>query len=111
MARRSRMTDTVRETVHFFQQGKTVAQISQLRGLKDGTILSHIEEAFLAGETVDVARVMDAKAQKEITTALAGYRQASLTPLFEKLDERYPFGYLRICRAQMQMKTVSGGGD
>ena len=103
MARPSRMTETVRETLHCFQQGKTVAQISQVRGLKDGTILSHIEEAILAGEAVDVARIMDAKAQKEITAALIGYRQASLTPLFEKLGGRYPFGYLRICRALMQM--------
>jgi len=103
MARPSRMTETVRETLHCFQQGKTVAQISQVRGLKDGTILSHIEEAILAREAVDVARIMDAKAQKEITAALIGYRQASLTPLFEKLGGRYPFGYLRICRALMQM--------
>ena len=104
MARRSRMTDTVRETFHFFQQGKTVAQISQVRGLKDGTILSHIEEAILAGEAVDVARIMDAKAQKEITAALVGHRMASLTLVFEKLGGRYPFGYLRLCRAMMQMQ-------
>ena len=106
MAQRSRMTDTVRETLHFFQAGKSIAQISQVRGLKDGTILSHIEEAILAGETVDVSRIMDAKAEKEITTALVGHRGASLMPVFEKLGGRHPFGYLRICRAQMQLKRA-----
>ena len=104
MARRSRLTETVLETLHFFRAGKSVAQISQVRGLKDGTILSHIEEAILAGEAVEVERIMDAKARKEITAELTGYRQASLTPLFEKLGGRYPFGFLRICRALMQMQ-------
>jgi ATP-dependent DNA helicase RecQ len=104
VARRSRLTDTVRETLHFFCDGKTVAQIAQVRGLKDGTILSHFEEAILAGEDVDVTRIMDEKAQKEIMAALASYRQASLTPLFERLGGRYPFGYLRICRALLQMR-------
>ena len=102
MARRSRLTDTVRETLHFFRQGKTVAEICQIRGLKDGTILSHFEEAILAGETVEVERIMDENSREEITAALAGYRGASLTPLFEKLGGRYPFGFLRICRAMSQ---------
>ena len=101
--RRSRLTETVLETLHFFRQGKTVPQVSGIRGLKDGTILSHIEEAILAGEAVDVERIMDEKARNEITAALVGYRGASLTPLFEKLGGRYPFGYLRICRAMMQV--------
>ena len=101
--RRSRLTETVLETLHFFRQGKTVLQVSGIRGLKDGTILSHIEEAILAGEAVDVERIMDEKACNEITAALVGYRGASLTPLFEKLGGRYPFGYLRICRAMMQV--------
>ena len=102
MARRSRMTDTVRETLHFFRAGKTVAQISQLRGLKDGTILSHFEEAILAGEDVEVERIVDSITRKEITAALVGHRGASLTSVFEKLGGRYPFGFLRICRAMMQ---------
>ena len=68
------------------------------------------EALILAGEVVDVARIMDSKAKKEITMALVGYRQASLTPLFEKLSGRYPFGYLRICRAQMQIRSSVAGG-
>src|SRR5208337_2838068 len=34
--RRSRLTDTVRETLHFVRQGKTVSEIARLRGVKDG---------------------------------------------------------------------------
>src|SRR5208337_1963504 len=48
------LSDTVRETLHFFRQGKSVPEISRLRSLKDGTIFSHLEEAMLAGEAIPV---------------------------------------------------------
>jgi len=100
---RSKLTDTVRETLHFFRQGREVAEIAQLRGLKDGTILSHFEEAILAGEEVDLNRLMEPKARKEIAAALAGHREAGLSAVFEKFDGRHPYGHLRVCRALMQL--------
>ena len=69
--RRSRLTDTVRETLHFFRQGKTVPEIARIRGVKDGTIYSHLEEAMLAGEAIDVNALVSAEAQREIAAAFA----------------------------------------
>lgn len=100
---RSKLTDTVRETLHFFRQGKTVGEIGKLRGLKDGTLLSHFEEAILAGEEVDVNRLVEPKARAEITAALAGHRGAGLSAIYEKFGGRHPYGHLRICRALMQL--------
>jgi ATP-dependent DNA helicase RecQ len=100
---RSRLTDTVRETLHFFNQGKSVPDIVHIRKLKDGTILSHIEEAILAGETIDANRILDARSQHEISSALAGYNLPGLSPIFEKLGGRHPYGHIRICRALIQM--------
>jgi ATP-dependent DNA helicase RecQ len=99
---RSKLTDTVRETLHFFRQGKTVREIVRLRGLKDGTVLSHLEEGILAGEEVDLNRLIEPKAQQEIVAALAGHRGAGLSSVFEKLGGRYSYGELRICRAAMR---------
>ena len=99
---RSRLTDTVRETLHFFRQGKTVAEIAQLRGIKDGTVLSHFEEGILAGEEVGLNRLMEPTARKEIAAALAAHRGAGLSAVFEKFGGRYSYGQLRICRAAMQ---------
>lgn len=101
--RRSQLTDTVRETLHFFRQGKTVREIVQLRGLKDGTVLSHFEEAILAGEEVELGRLIERKAQQEIVAALAGHHGAGLSSVFEKLGGRYSYGQLRICRAAMEL--------
>ena len=100
---RSKLTDTVRETQHCFRQGKTVREIGQLRGLTDGTVLSHLEEAILAGEEVDLNRLIEPKAQQEIVAALARHRGVGLSSVFEKLSGRYSYGQLRICRAAMQL--------
>ena len=98
---RSKLTATVRETLHFFKEGRTVAEIGQLRGLKDGTIWSHFEEAILAGENVDINRLIEPKVRKAIVAALVGHRGAGLSPVFEMLGGRYSYGELRICRALM----------
>jgi ATP-dependent DNA helicase RecQ len=100
---RSRLNDTVRETLHFFRQGKTVAEISQLRGLKDGTILSHFEEAILAGEDMDLNRLLEPKVRQEIVATLSGHRGVGLSAVFERLGGRYSYGQLRIGRALMQL--------
>ena len=104
--RRSRLTDTVRETLHFFGQGKSVTEIAKIRGVVEGTIYGHLTDAILAGEKVEITRVMSAEAWREITVALRNYRQASMTPLFEALGKRHPFGHLRICRALMQAGSL-----
>ena len=104
VVRRSRMTDTVRETLHFFRQGKSPAEVATIRGIGEGTVFSHLTEAILAGESVDVGCIITPAAHKEIAVALENYRHFSITPLFEALGGRYPYGHLRICRAMMQMK-------
>jgi ATP-dependent DNA helicase RecQ len=100
----SRMTDTVSETYQMFQSGKTVKQIATIRGIKEGTICSHLEESILAGKTVDVERLVTLAEQKEITAALAKNKLPALAPVHEALGGKYTYGQLRICRAAMQMK-------
>ena len=102
MARRSRLTDTVRETLHFFHQGKTVSDIAQIRGLKDGTIYSHLEEAMLAGEAVDVNTLLDRNAQRDIADAFKRFSFGNLSGAVESLKSRYTHKQLRIYRAAFQ---------
>ena len=99
---RSKLTDTVLESLHFFHQGREPAAIANIRQLSEGTIYSHLAEAILAGEDLDVNRLVTPKARQEIAAALAGYRAASLSPIFDKLGGRHPYGHLRICRAMIQ---------
>jgi ATP-dependent DNA helicase RecQ len=102
MPRRSRLTDTVRETLHFFRQGKTVSEIARLRGVKDGTIYSNLEEAMLAGEAIDVKTLLTAEAQRDIAAAFARHGFGSLGSVVASLGGRYDYGQCRIVRAAMQ---------
>ena len=108
MPRRSRLTDTVRETLHFFRQGKTVSEIARLRGVKDGTIYSHLEEAMLAGEAIDVKSLLTAEAQRDIAAAFARHGFGSLGSVVASLGGRYDYGQCRIVRAAMQAKIGRG---
>jgi ATP-dependent DNA helicase RecQ len=101
---RSRLTDTVRETLHFFRQGKTVSEIARIRGVKDGTIYSHLEEAMLAGEAIDVKSLLPAEAQHDIAAAFAKHGFGSLGSVVASLGGRYDYGQCRIVRAAMQTR-------
>jgi ATP-dependent DNA helicase RecQ len=95
---RSRLNDTARETLHFFRQGKTVDDVARIRGLKESTIYGHLEDALLAGETIDLNQLMDAKAQREIAAAFERFGFANLTGAVESLGGRYHSGLLRFYR-------------
>lgn len=97
------LSDTVRETLHFFRQGKTVQQIAGVRGLSDGTICGHLEQAILAGETIDVSPIVSAPAKKEIALVLSKYGFNNLSGAVEALGGKYGFGECRIVRAMLQI--------
>jgi ATP-dependent DNA helicase RecQ len=99
------LNDTARETLHFFRQGKSVAEVAQIRGLKESTIYGHLEEAMLAGEAVDLNLLLDAKAQQEIATAFKRHGFGNLSGAVESLGGRYSHGHLRIFRAATQARA------
>jgi ATP-dependent DNA helicase RecQ len=103
---RSRLTDTVRETLHFFRQGKTIPEIARIRGFKDSTIYAHLEEAMLAGEAIDVNTLVSAAAQREIAAAFQRHGFGNLGGVVETLAGKYGYGECRVVRAALQR-----GGD
>jgi ATP-dependent DNA helicase RecQ len=98
------LSDTARETLHFFRQGKPVPEIARIRGLKDGTIFSHLEEAILAGEPIGVNDLVSAAAQKEIAAAFTRYGFGNLGGVVESLGGRYNYGQCRVVRAVLQAR-------
>jgi ATP-dependent DNA helicase RecQ len=100
--RRSHLSDTVRETLHFFRQDRTVADIAKIRGLKDSTIYGHLEEAMLAGETIDLNTLLDAQVQADITAAFKRFGFGNLSGAVESFGGRYTHGQLRVFRAAKQ---------
>ncbi len=99
---RSRLSETIQETIHLFSAGKTVEEISRIRGLKESTIFGHLDEALLAGETLEISRIVSPVAQREIAAAFERHGFGNLTGVFESLGERYPHGQLRLMRTCLQ---------
>lgn len=101
---RSKLTDTVRETLHYFRQGKSVADVARIRGFKDSTIYSHLEEAIRAGEAINLNSLLDAQAQHDIGAAFSRFGFGNLVGAVESLGGRYSHGQLRVYRAVKQLK-------
>jgi len=102
--RRSRLTETVRETLDLFRQGGTVSEIARRRGVKDGTIYGHLEEAMLAGEAVDLKALLTVEAQRDIAAAFAKHGFGNLGATVASLGGRYDYGQCRIVRAALQAR-------
>ena len=99
---RSKLTDTVRETLHFFRQGKDVPTIARIRGWKESTIYGHLDEAMQAGEVVDLNQLFSAEAQREMAAAFAKYGFGNLSGVIESLGGRYLGGQCRAYRTAVQ---------
>jgi ATP-dependent DNA helicase RecQ len=97
---RARLGDTGRESLRQFLAGASVDQIAARRQLAPGTIYTHLTEAALAGEAIDLSRFFTAEQQREVeaafnqTSAMSG-----LTGVFESLGSRYDYNRLRLFRA------------
>jgi ATP-dependent DNA helicase RecQ len=100
----SGLTGTVRETVHFFRQGRTIPEIAEVRGFAESTIYGHLEQALLAGEAIEVNTVVSAEAQRDIAAAFAKHGSVSLGSVVEALGGKYGYGECRIVRAALQLK-------
>lgn len=106
LATRRALSDTVHETLHLFRGGKTVSEIANLRNVREGTIYSHLEDALLAGETIDVNALVSPQAQRHIAVAFARHGFARLGTIVEWLEGKYSYGECRIVRAALQTKLV-----
>jgi ATP-dependent DNA helicase RecQ len=98
------LSDTVRETLRCFRQGKPVSEISRMRGLKDSTIFGHLEEAMLAGERVEIGGLVSATAQGEIAAAFSRHGFGNLGGVVESLGGKYNYGQCRLVRAALQAR-------
>lgn len=94
----SSLAATVRETLELLRTGRDVATVADARGLKESTILGHLESAVQAGERVDVSRLIEDEARREIFAAFETHGSGLLTPVHEALGGRYSFDQLRLAR-------------
>ncbi len=102
---RGALSDTVRETLHFWRQGKSVEEIAKLRGVKDGTIYGHLDDALRGGEDIGAERLFDEQAKQDMAAAFAKFGFGNLGGAKEYLGDRYSYGHLRVYRTMAQRSS------
>jgi ATP-dependent DNA helicase RecQ len=103
---RPALGETARETLCLFRQGRSVEEIARVRGLKAGTIYSHLEDALRGGEPVDLHRLLDTRARQEIAAAFSRHGFGNLAGAVDSLGGRYAQGQLRLFRAAAQTQRL-----
>ncbi len=96
---RSKLTETVVATLHYWRNGRTAEEIAHLRDVKPSTIYGHLADAVDAGEAVDLNRVLTPDQQTRAAKAFYQYGWGNLPGALESLGPGYDYGQLKVFRA------------
>lgn len=100
----SRMkVDTYEETLHLWNEGETLLQISIERNLKINTIISHLEKLVRTGKIKkeDLKRLVSSTLAKSLPKIHDAFRKldtTKLAPVYENLNGKYSYDQLRLAR-------------
>jgi ATP-dependent DNA helicase RecQ len=92
------LSDTQRDTFQLYQQGLSLPEMAARRGLKDLTVVAHLEELRAAGLDIDLRRFVDADKIPLIEARLEALGAVGLTPLKEGLPESISYTDIRLVR-------------
>jgi ATP-dependent DNA helicase RecQ len=95
---RSKLTETVVATLHYWRGGRTVEEIARLRDVKPTTIYGHLADAVESGEKFDLNTVMTADQQTRAAKAFYQFGWGNITGVKESLPD-IDYGPLRLFRA------------
>ncbi|CAL2075788.1 ATP-dependent DNA helicase RecQ [Tenacibaculum sp. 190524A02b] len=105
--KRKNKKDTTLETFKLYQEGFTVDEIADKRGLKATTIFSHLSKLFLEGKDISLDKFTTPETLKEVANAkkVLG-NETALKPYFEFLGEKIPYEQIRISLTILQKKRI-----
>jgi len=92
------LSDTQRDTFALYRQGLSLPEIASRRGLKELTIVAHLEELLAAGLDIDLRRFVDPGVLSLIEARLELLGTVGLTPLKEGLPESVSYTDIRLVR-------------
>lgn len=93
---RARQSHTQHETLTLFEQGLDIEAIATERNLKPTTILTHLADAILQGQAIDLNRLISPDRQIPIRHAIAQLGMEALKPIFDHLEGTYSYGEIRV---------------
>lgn len=85
-----------------YNQGYTVGQIAEKRGLNPSTIESHMARYVASGD-IDIHEFVDADTLEKVEAYCTGHpEEKALKPIFEHFDSKIPYGVLRMAIAAIR---------
>lgn len=101
----SELSETLRDTYSLCRKGLGLEEIAAARGLKELTVVGHLEELSAAGLEIDLHRFVDRDKLPLIEARLDAMGPVSLTVLKEGLPESISYIDLRLARAAFGRHT------
>jgi ATP-dependent DNA helicase RecQ len=92
------LSDTQRDTFQLYRQGLSLPEMAARRGLKDLTVVAHLEELLASGLDIDLRRFVDADKIPLIEARLEALGSVGLTLLKEGLPESISYTDIRLVR-------------
>lgn len=96
---------THQQTRELYEQGMSVGDIADARGLKPSTVISHIVTLVEGGEDIDIAPIVSADRYAVIAAALRAVGGDMLKPVKEYLGDDYSYEEIRLVRAHRRHNT------
>ncbi|HEX9039083.1 MAG TPA: DNA helicase RecQ [Ktedonobacterales bacterium] len=98
--RGSEFQPTWRVTLRLFQDGMSVEEIAEERGLGESSIASHLATAIEEGEEVDVAALVPTERARRIEAAFEQLGDGALRPVKDALGDEVSYTELHLLRAR-----------
>ena len=95
------------ETGRIISEGATISEAAEQRGLKETTVLGHLERLVQEGEDVSLDHLLPSSARmKAITEAFDAIGSGLLRPVFDELGGEVSYEELRLVRLTMEQKGM-----
>lgn len=98
-------SDTQMTTLRYYQQGLSVEEIAQQRGIVRSTVINHLSELIEKNQPIDLNLLVSSERQKLIVKAIQSIGTNSLRSLREHLGEEYSYDEIRLVLAWWRRET------
>lgn len=101
--------DTTMETADLLAKGMGIEAVATERGLKPGTIITHIERLVESGHPVNIAPLIDNTKLEMVAEVLRHRESAAIGPVVEQFNGRISYEEARLARAWLTAQARQNG--
>ena len=99
---------SARQTLELFRSGLSLEEIAEQRNLARTTLVGHLCDAMIAGEELDLERLIPSERLRLILETFARLGVTPLSPVKEALGDAVSYDDLRVARAALHSQQAEG---